>query len=69
MSKPGFAVFRDETGAAAAMLAVTDGVGPARAQLVLSDASGISELPLSAYDLRWLINELTERLPPAGTEQ
>lgn len=69
MSKPGFALFYDTAGNATAILSVTDGPkgadgpGGARAHLVLADIGGVSELPLSEHDLRWLITELQERLP------
>ena len=63
MPDPGFCIFYDTNGAASAILSVTDGREGARAVIVLADAGGVSEIPLSERDLRWLVSELLERAP------
>ncbi|HEV3059659.1 MAG TPA: hypothetical protein VGY48_15520 [Vicinamibacterales bacterium] len=69
MSKPGFVIFYTANGEAATILSVTDGRGEGeRARLVLADDRGISEVPLSEHDLRWLVSELLERVPVEGRE-
>ena len=65
MADPGFCIFYNTDGAASAILSVTDGREGARAVIVLADAGGVSEIPLSERDLRWLIQELFERVPEA----
>ena len=63
MPKPGFCLFHDEDGRAAAILSVTDGREGSRAIIVMADAGGVTEIPLSENDLRWLVSELLERVP------
>ena len=66
MPKPGFCIFHDETGRSAAIMSVTDGREGSCAVVVLADAGGVTEIPFSESDLRWLIAELQERLPKGG---
>lgn len=63
MPKPGFCIFYSTEGAASAIVSVTDGREGACAIVVLADGGGVSEIPLSEHDLRWMIAELQERLP------
>jgi hypothetical protein len=65
VAEPGFCIFYSTGGAASAIVSVTDGREGALAIVVLADAGGVSEIPLSESDLRWLIAELQERLPKA----